>query len=166
MPCTVWRTREDGSICSLIQRFQMQILVWASILQWLGNCRTLVCWISCFGPEYLHQVLFGIGSFGIDCKIFRVFHAEGQPVMSLGFRHFTSLWFLGNPKFCRNIIIPADVSGHLMMNKLLSSAEVDFLAPACPAGVHWWLLVSLVWEVFFSVPGEVKQVTSCTSLIH
>lgn len=104
----------------------MQILVWASILQWLGNCRTLVCWISCFGPEYLHQVLFGIGSFGIDCKIFRVFHAEGQPVMSLGFRHFTSLWFLGNPKFCRNIIIPADVSGHLMMNKLLSSAEIYF----------------------------------------
>lgn len=84
--------------------------------------------------------------------------------------------FLGNPKSHRDLIIPASSSDCCWWTSPCQALRcifqwnpgpgVDFLAPACPVDVLWCLLVSLVWEVFFSVPGEVKRVTSCTSLIH
>lgn len=88
---------------------------------------SLVCCISCFGPTSIHQVLCGIWSSGVHYRVFRVFHAflQKMPVPSLGFRHSISLWFPGNPNFCRDIIIPAGVSG-LMMSKPLSSSEMSF----------------------------------------
>lgn len=51
-----------------------------------------------------------------------------QPVPSVGFRHCISLGFLGNPKFCRDIIIPA----LLAMSNPLPSTEIRFSIKARP----------------------------------
>lgn len=88
-------------------------LVW--LAAWVPNPSIKCCLESDLGLGTEHS-----GSFMLSCRRWR------QPVTSMGFRRCISSLFLGNPDFCRVILIPAGVSGLLMMSKPLSSTEMYF----------------------------------------
>lgn len=96
----------------------------------------------------------------------------------MAFRHFAFMKFLANPEFCRNILSVC-VTGCVMVNKPLTSTErsseiecrlVSWLSGCCLSWGSTWcgrrLLVAVLCIVHFSVPGEVKQFTNPTDLIH
>lgn len=146
--CSVWRTREDGSIFTLFQRLfakaSASLVIQPSVMAepWYAELAGLVP--NIYVKNYFAFDLLGLTTF-YSGYLMVLYRRCRQPVVAMGSRRFTSLGFLGNSEFCRNTTW-ADVTGHVMVNELLSSTERSFkietrcinclLAPAGPGRKH------------------------------
>lgn len=121
----------------------MQVLVWLFNLQWLGNCRTLICWSSLVLNIYF-KYYFEFDLLRLTIKYWEylmvLYRISRWPLVAMGCRHSTCLWFLWNPKFCRNII-SAGVTGLGMTKKIPVKHLKKFLSWRWACVLICWLLL-------------------------